>query len=274
MSLGSTAFDQNGRIWNVTRMRPSQILEPGTIGINLKGGVNPWEQGNTLLKQDTRAGHTWYVLPSGKIATTGADWGVLYGEADPDEYLKGRQCFLLQTVDPLTAVQLAIIQTCHERLLHSGPGRVFGLWQFAWLKASVAWNGNISKIGLTPRDTRPTCPFCSQAVAYPFWEAGIPIGKMFGKQDWTAVLPETILQEAQSVGVMLESGRLHIARSRVITCDRSRMRHSVSRGIQSHQERSVCRQPFWPSRYSPGASRSAIFSGLRMSRLAIHPSAS
>jgi hypothetical protein len=182
------------------------VLEPGTIGINVKGWLDRARA--PRLGAAFRAGHAWYVLPSGKLATTGADRMVLYGEVDPDEYLAGRYCFLLRTVDALTSAQLAIIEACHQRLAASGPGRIFGLWRFAWVRALVAWDASIAKARLQSTRARPTFLFCSQAVAYPFWMAGVPIGKMFGWQDWTAIFPETILQEARTVGALIASGQI------------------------------------------------------------------
>lgn len=183
-----------------------QMLKPGMVGVNLKGQFDPTGTLNTFLQGDTEAAHVWWVLWSGKIATTGAKWGVFYGEEDPEEYLKRRPFYLLETVDPLPAVKLAIMQQAHQEMMRSGLARLYGLWKFPILSLLAAIHGDVAKLGRKPKLTRPTCPICSQAVAYPFWCAGVPIGKSQGKEDWTAVLPETILKEAKQVSYMLAAG--------------------------------------------------------------------
>jgi hypothetical protein len=184
------------------------ILKPGMIGVNLKGRIDLMGTIDTVLQGDTEAAHVWWVLPSGKIATTGAQALIVYGEADPAEYLKGKSFFLLETVDPLTSGQLAIMQAAHQQIMRSGVGRVYGIWKFAWIWTLATLHGEVDKTGKQPKKGPPFAPICSQAVAYPFWSAGVPVGKMFGKQDWTAVLPETILKEAKAVGFMLADGQL------------------------------------------------------------------
>lgn len=179
---------------------------PGQIGINLKGRFDPLGTADVILQGDTKASHVWLVLPNGKIATTGAKWLVLYGEVDPDEYLKGKSCYLLETVDPLTSQQLAIIQYAHNSLMKSGPGRIYGLWKFGVIWALDFFQGQASKTGFTEKTGHPTCPICSQAVGYALWKAGVPVGKSVGKEDYTAVLPETFLQEAQQTAYDLAKG--------------------------------------------------------------------
>lgn len=184
------------------------VLKPGMIGVNLKGKIDPFGSLNTVLQGDTQAAHVWWVLPSGKIASTGAKFGVFYGEEDPTKYLPRRPFFLLETIDPLTSGQLAIMQAAHDEMMGSGIKRLYGLWKFGVI-AALAWkNGFVEKTGLKPTNTAPAFPICSQAVAYPFWKAGVPIGKMFGKQDWSAVLPETLLAEALAVEDILTGGLL------------------------------------------------------------------
>lgn len=173
-------------------------LKPGMIGVNLKGDLDAMGTINVLLQGDTQAAHVWWVLPSRKIATTGAEHWAVYGERDPEEYLKNKKFFLIQTVDPLPPDKLEILQKCHDEIMASGVKRIYGGWKFAlmWLIAATG-SGFISKTGKKVKTTVPEFPICSQAVAYCFWSAGIPIGKANGKEDWTGVLPETILAEAQ-----------------------------------------------------------------------------
>jgi hypothetical protein len=184
----------------------SRDLQPGTIGINVKGRVDPADV--PRLGTVARAGHAWYVLPSGRIATTGADRMVLYGDVVPEEYLAGRHFFLLRTVDALTSSQLATLEMCHQRLVESGPGRIFGFWQYAWIRARLRWDAQVKDPSVPPRTALPSWLFCSQAVAYAFWTAGIPIGKMLGWQDWTVILPLTMLQEARAVNALIASGQI------------------------------------------------------------------
>jgi hypothetical protein len=183
-------------------------LKPGMIGVSLKGFIDPMGTIDTVLQGDTEAAHVWWVLPSDRIATTGAKAFVFYGEVEAAKYLRGKTFYLLETVDPLPADKLARMQAAHDDLMHSGAGRLYGLWKFPLLGLLAARHGDVDKMGRKPKITRPVCPICSQAVAWCFWHAGIPIGKMFGKEDWSAVLPETILKEAKAVSFMLASGAL------------------------------------------------------------------
>lgn len=186
--------------------KPSEYLKPGMIGVALKGSFDPMGTLDTVLQGDTKASHVWYVLPNGRIATTGAEWLVLYGDVDPDTYLQGKSFYLLETVDPLTPIQLEIIRLAHEELKKAGAGRIYGIWKFAVLWGITVANGAVDKTGKDIKTGRPTCPICSQAVAYPFWKAGVPIGRSQGKVDWTAVLPETILHEAMDTAGALQAG--------------------------------------------------------------------
>lgn len=178
-------------------LKPSEILKPGMIGVNLKGSFDLLGTLDTILQGDTQASHVWWVLPNGKIATTGADWMVMYGEADPDKYLNGKSCYLLETIEPLTSAQLSIMEACHQALMKSGAGRLYGLWKFGVIWSLCLVHGEATRAGLKPTTKRPTCPICSQAVAYPFWTAGVHLGESQGKEDWSAVLPETILSIAR-----------------------------------------------------------------------------
>ena len=189
-------------------MLPSEVLKPGMVGVNLKGQFDVLGTINTFAQGDTKAAHVWWVLPNGKIATTGAKALLFYGEVDPDEYLKGKTCYLLETVDPLTKWQLGIMQACHQDLMKAGAGRFYGIWKPFYIGMLGLFFGGVEKMGFKPTSKRPTFPICSQAVAYPFWKADVPIGKAQGKQDWSAVLPETILKEAQETGFDLSRGWL------------------------------------------------------------------
>jgi hypothetical protein len=180
-------------------------LKPGMVGVNLKGTFDPMGTIDTVLQGDTDAAHVWWVLPSGRIATTGAVSGILYGERDAAEYLKGKKFFLLETIDTIPNDKLAIMQHCHEQMLHSGIKRFYGIWKFLWLEWLAAIDGSVTKTGLKPKTSVPEFPICSQALAYCFWSAGMPIGAAQGKEDWTAVLPETILAEAKEVSFRLDA---------------------------------------------------------------------
>lgn len=183
-------------------------LKPGMIGINLKGDFDPLGTVDTFLEGDTKAAHVWWVLPNGKIATTGASWLVLYGEVDPAKYLRGKTFFLLETVDPLTPDQLSIMQVAHEEMLHSGWGRLYGGWKIPLLLGLELLHGSPEKMGKDPKTTRPTCPICDQAVGYPFWKADVPIGKEQGKQDWSALSPKIFLAEASQTSDLIKQGWL------------------------------------------------------------------
>ena len=183
-------------------------LRPGMVGVNLKGKADPSGTINTLLQGDAEAAHVWLVLPNGKIASTGAKLGFIYGEIEAEKYLKRRPFFLLETVDPLSNGQLAIIQAAHDEMMASGIKRGYGLWKFPALYALALKNGFVEKMGATLKTTAPAFPICSQAVGYPLWRAGVLVGKMFGKLDYTALLPQTFLDEAQAVAFMLAEGAI------------------------------------------------------------------
>lgn len=179
-------------------------LKPGMVGINEKGKFDPFGTVNTMAQGGSDGAHSWRVLKNGKIATTGAVAGIFYGEVDPQEYLKGKTFFLLETVDPLTDSMLTIMEECHKQLMASGIKRLYGLWKLPMLEGLAAIHGNVTKTGLKPKIGVPEFPICSQAVAYAFWEAGVPIGEALGKEDWSAVLPETFLIEAKETSYYLD----------------------------------------------------------------------
>ncbi len=189
-------------------MNPKSLFKPGRVICHVPVGLDPVGRFNNLLQGDNECKHVELMLPNGKIASTGAKLGLWYGERELSS-LKGKSFYLLETVDPLTDAQLATVQLAHEDMMSSGPwSRIYGLWKFPWIWSLALMNGNVEKTGFTPKGTRPVAPICSQAVAYPFWLAGAPIGKSQGKQDWTAVLPETILKEAKDTSYDLEQGWL------------------------------------------------------------------
>ena len=186
----------------------TELFKPGRIICHVPVGFDGLGRFNTVLQGDTECKHVELMLPNGKIASTGAKFGLWYGERDVRS-LKGKAFFLLETVDPLTSGQLSIIQQAHDEMMDSGFwGRIYGLWKFPWLWALGWVKGDIEKAGLSTKQSRPTAPICSQAVAYPMWKAGCPIGKSQGKQDWTAVLPETIIKEAKQTSYSLQNGWL------------------------------------------------------------------
>jgi hypothetical protein len=186
--------------------RVLSLLKPGMVGVKLKGDFDPSGTLVDIIKGDSKAAHVWLVLPNGKIATTGANFGVFYGEVDPIAYLKGMAFFLLETVDQLSDTQLLIIQACHEAMLKSGIKRFYGIWKFPLLYGLDLIHGQASRTGFNIATGMPICPICSQAVAYCLWTAGVNVGESQGKEDYTAVLPETILQEGQTTLYALQKG--------------------------------------------------------------------
>jgi hypothetical protein len=184
-------------------------LRPGTIGVCLRGSFDPLGTIDTVMQGDTMASHVWWVLPNGCIATTGAKWGIVYGEVKAEEYLKGKSYVLLNTVDELSEEQLGIMEACHEEIMQSGVARVYGAWKFGQLEFKHILSGPVSKLGSISPFYPPKFPICSQAVAYCCWKAGIQVGKMFGKEDYTAVLPETFLFEAQAVSFLQQYATWH-----------------------------------------------------------------
>jgi hypothetical protein len=172
-------------------------LKPGQVIVCLKGSFDFFGTITDALQGDTEAFHVCIVLPNGKIATTNAIDHIIYGEREAKSYLEGRTFFILQTIDPLTDEKLAIIQKCHENIMDSGIDRLYGIWKFPILECLGIIEGAVPKMGSEPKMTRPDFPICSQAVAYCLWNAGIKVGQALGKEDWTAVIPETFLVEAK-----------------------------------------------------------------------------
>lgn len=178
-------------------------IQPGRVIVVLRNDLNPLSILDTTAQGDTLAAHVCRVLKSRKIATTGAVLDVLYGEKDALEYLSDKKFFLLETVDPITDAMLSIMEACHDQMMASGMKRLYGIWKLPILEGLGILHGSVSKMGPNPKTTMPEFPICSQAVAYPYWKAGIPIGKELGKQDWTAVTPETFLVEAMETFSLL-----------------------------------------------------------------------
>ncbi len=191
-------------------LKPSEILKPGMVIVvtRRKGEISPIGTLNETIEGDSVADHVCLMLPNGKIGTTGAESFVLYGEVDPDEYLQGKTVYLLETVDPLTAGQLAIIQACHNEMLHSGLARLYGGWKIPYLLCLELFTGSPQKTGLKPKLTRPSCPICDQAAGYPLWKAGVEVGESVGKLDWTALSPDIYLKEGQQTAFDLAKGWL------------------------------------------------------------------
>jgi len=181
-------------------------IQPWDIGVNLPGKRDLLGHVNTLLQGDTLAAHIWCALPDGKIASTGAKAGVLYGEVEAEHYVTRRPYFVLRTVDPIPEDKQKLLLQAHERMMVAGVKRFYGFWKYPLLMALGFRHGFIQKMGKDPKIETPDFPICSQAIAYLFWSAGIPIGKTLGKKDWTAVLPETFLDEAQVTQALLADG--------------------------------------------------------------------
>lgn len=178
-------------------MSVKDYLKPGMVGVSLKKGLfDILGTFTTLAQGDTEASHVWRVRQDGTIATTGGKAGVLFDYVDPERYLKGRQFYLLETVDPLNASQLRIMDWADELIRRQRFARAYGVWKYAQLWAKAELEGSIDSLD-PPAGKPPRFPICSQAVGFALWKAGVPVGKSQGKRDWSAVLPQTILQEAK-----------------------------------------------------------------------------
>jgi hypothetical protein len=181
-------------------------IRPWDIGVNIPGKRDLLGHVNTLIQGDTMAAHIWCALPDGKIASTGAVGGVLYGEVEAEHYVTRRPYYILRTVDPIPEDKQKLLLLAHQQLMAAGVKRFYGFWKYPLLMALGFQNGFITKMGSVPKITIPDFPICSQAIASLYWAAGIPIGKTLGKVDWTAVLPETFLDEAQVTASLLADG--------------------------------------------------------------------
>jgi hypothetical protein len=181
------------------------ILRPGMVGVCLKKPIDPLGTFTTLAQGDTEAAHVWRVRRDGKIATTGAQLGILFGYVDALKYLRGKTFFLLEPVSPWTEGQLEIMDQADDAIKNQPLGRAYGIWRYWQLWAKAFAHGNVETLG-DPKGKPPRFPICSQAVAYALWKAGAPVGKAMGKKDWTGVLPETILEEAKQTSFDLQVG--------------------------------------------------------------------
>lgn len=182
-------------------------MKPGTVGINLKQGILGTY--TTVSQGDTDAAHVWIVLPNGKIATTGAKFGCIYGEVDAEEYLKDKQYYLLEPIDPLTQGQLNTLQNCHDSLMADKKARFYGFIEYLKLKRSARkGTGHIAHLGKSPTLEQPRYYICSQVTGWLCWMMGVTVGKALGKDDYTAVLPETFINEARATQFMLDAGFL------------------------------------------------------------------
>jgi hypothetical protein len=181
------------------------ILRPGMVGVCLKKPIDPLGTFTTLAQGDTEAAHVWRVRRDGKIATTGAQLGILFGYVDAIKYLRGKTFFLLEPVDPWTDIQLTIMDMAEDAIKAQPLGRAYGPWRYWQFWARAFWGGDVKTLGDT-KGRPPKFPICSQTVAYPLWKAGAPVGKSQGKLDWMAVLPETILKEAKQTEYELAAG--------------------------------------------------------------------
>lgn len=184
----------------------AEILKPGMVGVNLKRRRDPLGTFTTLSQGDTEAAHVWRVRSDGTIATTGAKWGVMYGYVEAASYLLGKTFYLLETIDPLTDEQLRTMDEAEDEI--QGINRFYGFWRYAQLYGAALQDGSVEKLGKEPNVNAPAFPICSQAVGYPYWKAGVPVGKMFGKEDYTALLPETFLKEALAVAFLIRQKAL------------------------------------------------------------------
>jgi hypothetical protein len=155
----------------------------------------------TALEGDSDKCHAAIVGKNGKILTTGARFtikGFVYGEVDPEKYLKGRVFDVVETVEPLTPGQLEIIFSACESLF----GQTYGWWKLARLVLRKNVKGGVITKIHNPPHMRVKNPFCSEAVAFAFWKAGIkicgtPRPEGIGKEEPSAITPENIDEEAK-----------------------------------------------------------------------------
>lgn len=123
------------------------MLKPGMVIAHVKDkSLDALGTLTTTLQGDVAVKHVELVLPNGKIATTGAKFGIVYGEVDAEKHLKGKSFFVLETLFPLPQDKLDKIQEGHEVIMKSGVKRLYGAWKFLQLQLMAIKNGAVNSI--------------------------------------------------------------------------------------------------------------------------------
>lgn len=185
-------------------------MPPGSVFSFFKEGL--LGDFTTVAQGNTNAAHVAIKLPNGKMATTGAVLKVFYGEADIEKYCEGRTFDVLYPVDPFTPEQLTTLELCHQAMMKAPLKRLYGGLRYAQLyKAALRGSGRVTATDKTPPKP-PQWFICSWAVGYCLWEMGCKVGKMFGKINYTGLMPEDFGNEADAVTDMLDSGQLQVVK--------------------------------------------------------------
>ena len=176
---------------------------PGDILVfKKKQGFDPIGSFITSEERDTDVCHVAFVgnpeILTGEplIWTTGAIEGIRYGYTNA-EYLKGRDFYVCR-YDNLTPNQMGLIVNAAWKFYLE----LYGFHKLAILILKSRFGGVVQQLYPWPSGLKIHNPFCSEAVAACFWEAGLQIchydsEDTVWKKEPSAITPANILTYAQ-----------------------------------------------------------------------------
>lgn len=177
-------------------------LYPGDILLfKKKKGFDLWGSVITAEERDTDVCHAAFADSASFIWTTGAEnhLGIpaFYGYVKTEDYLAGKSFYICRYAW-LTRVQTDKL----NQTARSMQGQMYGIWKVVLLI-------QLSKLGGIVKRLHPWIthvvknPFCSEAVAYCYWQAGLRICEEMGKEEPSAITPANIKAYAQMKGTPL-----------------------------------------------------------------------
>lgn len=162
-------------------------LEPGDIIFTSDASVTSF-----LIKNrqgDFDYSHVCMAGEAGKIYTTGASGPPFFcfGKVDAQRYLNGKR-YKVKRYQTLTSVQKTLLISAANSLV----GKLYNFLGFFWLNLLALQGKVVSKLGRTRKFNFRFAVFCTQAVAFCYFKAGIILNPEAGKEDPTAYTLETI----------------------------------------------------------------------------------
>lgn len=177
-------------------------LQPGDILLfKIKKDFDIWGKVITSEERDTDVCHATIIGHRGFVWSTGVKkkFGVsaYFGAVKFENYLPGRSFYVCR-LDNLSPV------VCGEIMdtTYGFTGQVYGMWKVLLLTQKAKFGGIVRR--LYPWLTKVVKnPFCSESVAYSYWQAGIRICENMGKEEPSAITPANIKAYAQMKGTPL-----------------------------------------------------------------------
>lgn len=133
--------------------------------------------------------HVCMAGEDGVIYTTGASGAPLFrfGKVDAERYLRGKR-YKIKRYTGLTDTQKLMLVVAAESLV----GKFYNFLGFFWLNLLSFRGEVVSKLGHKPKFNFKFSVFCTQAVAFCYFKAGIVLNPEAGKEDPTAYTLESI----------------------------------------------------------------------------------